>query len=217
MSDAPETTQRHARVLAELAELGMAIARDVQAEVLSAETPEEKARAAAVFPQVARAVRQTVALEAKLLRDLARHEREDRQDADREIARRIRQRKARVRLHMERAICEASAPDYDEDGPPEVVTMRLEDLRDRLDDDVLDADFAFRPFHEVIEALHRSLGLPPPMDLPAEEDEDDPDGDDPDDDDPEARAEHEPEVPELDPAPPLPRTWPDANPWRRSG
>ncbi|HEX7886166.1 MAG TPA: hypothetical protein VF474_09330, partial [Phenylobacterium sp.] len=161
MSNPAETSERHGRILAELAEIGMAIAREVQAGVLAAETPQARAEAAALFPQIARAVRQSVALEAKLQRDLARQDRADRQDADREVGTLIRRRKAQVRLHMQRAICAASAADHDQaaDGPPDEVMARLEDLRDRLDDEVLDADFALRPFHEVIETLHRSLGL----------------------------------------------------------
>ncbi len=205
MADAVEMTERHGKVLADLAEIGMTIAREVQGQVLAAETPEEKAKAAAAFPPVARAVRQCVALEAKLQRDLARQDREDRQEADREIGKLIRRRKAQVRMHMSRAICNAfpealEQDEEDDDGPPDEIRMRFEDLRDRLDDDVLDADFALRPFHEVIEVLHRSLGLDPP-DLPPDED------DDPDEDE----APEDPEPPPSDLAPP------DlADPWRHA-
>ena len=196
-------TERHGKVLADLAEIGMTIAREVQGQVLAAQTPEEKAKAAAGFPPVARAVRQCVALEAKLQRDLARQDREERQEADREIGKLIRRRKAQVRMHMSRAICnafpEALDQDEDDDGPPDEIRMRFEDLRDRLDDDVLDADFALRPFHEVIEVLHRSLGLDPP-DHPADEDED------------EAPEDPEPEPPDLAP-PDLAMT----DPWRHAG
>ena len=206
MSDAAEMTERHGRVLADLAEIGMAIAREVQAGVLAAETPAAKAEAAALFPPVARAVRQCVALEAKLRRDLARQDREARQEADREIAHAIRRRKAQVRLHMHRAICNAFPEALEEDdgeGPPDEILMRFEDLRDRLDDEVLDADFALRPFHEVIEGLHRSLKLPPPQILADEEDPDDPDEDDPEAGDPE----------ESPPPEDLART----DPWRHAG
>jgi hypothetical protein len=176
MANTAEMTERHGKVLADLAEIGMCIAREVQGQVLAAETPEEKARAAAAFPPVARAVRQTVALEAKLRRDQARQDREDQDEANRQIAGAIRRRKAQVRMHMQRAICNAfpDALDEDDDGPPDDILLRFEDLRDRLDDEILDADFALRPFHEVIAGLHRSLKLPPPEDL-AEEADDDPD------------------------------------------
>ena len=196
-------TERHGKVLADLAEIGMCIAREVQGQVTAAETPEAKAQAAAQFPPVARAVRQTVALEAKLRRDQARQDREDRDEANREIAHAIRRRKAQVRMHMQRAIFnafpDALDEDDDEDGPPDEILLRFEDLRDRLDDEILDADFALRPFHEVIAGLHRSLGLPPPEDL-AEDDGDGEDGD--------------PEPPPPEPPPPdLALT----DPWRHAG
>jgi len=171
MEDAAEMTERHGRILAELAEIGMAIARDLQVQALEAETPEAKARAAAAFAPVARAVRQSLALEAKLARDLARHEREELQAADRDLAARLRKRKTRVRLHMQRAICNAFA---DAETGDEVM-MRLEDLRDRLDDDLLEADFAERPFHEVIATLHRALGMDPSDFGPPDGFDDDPD------------------------------------------
>ncbi|HEX7884806.1 MAG TPA: hypothetical protein VF474_02415, partial [Phenylobacterium sp.] len=88
------------------------------------------------------------------------------------------------------------------DGPPDEVMARLEDLRDRLDDEVLDADFALRPFHEVIETLHRSLGLPPPTRMADDDDltdwTDDPDGDP--DDDPDPGDAHDPPPPTIAPA-----------------
>ncbi|HEX7886340.1 MAG TPA: hypothetical protein VF474_10220, partial [Phenylobacterium sp.] len=90
------------------------------------------------------------------------------------------------------------------DGPPDEVMARLEDLRDRLDDEVLDADFALRPFHEVIETLHRSLGLPPPTDMADEAGQGEPT--DPDDD-PDPGDAHDP---------PPPTIAPTAGPWRGS-
>jgi len=86
--------------------------------------------------------------------------------------------------------------------------MRFEDLRDRLDDEILDADFALRPFHEVIEGLHRSLDLPPP-EVAADEEEAGGEGeaDDGEDDDP-----LDPDLPPEPPPPDL--SQPD--PWRSS-
>lgn len=72
MSEAEPHTERHAAILAELAEIGMVMARGLREEVETAETPEAKARAVAAFPRVARAVRQTLALEARFRRDAAR-------------------------------------------------------------------------------------------------------------------------------------------------
>lgn len=72
MVDLAEMTARHARILAELSELGMGLARAARADAETAETPEHRARAAMVFQRVSRSVRQSVALEAKLVRDAGR-------------------------------------------------------------------------------------------------------------------------------------------------
>jgi len=195
MFDAEAMTERHALILTELAGIGMAIARELQAQVLEAETPEARAKAAASFPQVARAVRQSLALEARLRRDLVRDVREMQRDAERELDRRLRRRKTRVRMFMQRAICNACP---DRDAPDDEALARLEDLRDRLDDDLLEPDFADMPFPEAIALLHRALGMDPP-DFGPEPLDDDP-GDDPDGepDDPEA---HDPAPPEAAPEP----------------
>jgi len=50
--------------------------------------------------------------------------------------------------------------------------MRLEDLRDRLDDDLLDAAFAERPVEDILADLHIELGLQLP-DFALDEPEDD--------------------------------------------
>ena len=168
--------ERHGRILAELAEIGMAIARGLQAQALEAESSEAKAQAVAAFPRVARAVRQTLALEARLQRDARREAAEVRGEAARDLALRLRRRKALVRTWMQRAIANHTPDDDD------TIHMRLEDLRDRLDDDLLDADFADRPVEDLIIELHFSLGLTPPDFAFA--DQDDPDPDDGDGDPP---------------------------------
>lgn len=173
MSTTEDMHDRHATILAELAEIGMVIARDLRAEVETAETPEAKARAVAAFPRVARAVRQTLALEARFRRDAARDAVEEHERVNREMVSHIRRRKAQVRMWMQRAICEETPDDI------ETAEVRLHDLYERLDDQVLDEDFALAPFQQVIAYLHRELGLAPPTF--GEADEDDPDDDDPDD------------------------------------
>jgi len=159
MADAPDMTERHAAILAELAEIGMTIARGLQAQVLAAETPEATAQAVAAYPRVARAVRQSLALEARLKRDARRAAVEVEAHARRELDLRIRRRKALVRAEMRRAIGDATPDDDDE-----LFHDRIEDLRERLDTDLLDADFADRPLEEVIADLCIQLGLAPPDD-----------------------------------------------------
>lgn len=182
MSEAEPHTERHAAILAELAEIGMAMARGLREEVETAETPEAKARAVAAFPRLARAVRQTLALEARFRRDAAR----DRLAADERVATEmtghIRRRKAQVRMWMQRAICQETPDDK------ETAEARLYDLYERLDDAVLEEDFALAPFPQVIAYLHRELGLTPPTFGDADDDggdDDENEDDDPDDDAPE--------------------------------
>lgn len=167
-----EHTERHAAILAELAEIGMVIARELRAEVETAETPEAKARAVAAFPRIARAVRQTLALETRFRRDATRDVVEARERVNREMADHIRRRKIQVRTWMQRAICEETPDDI------ETAEVRLYDLYERLDDRVLDEDFALAPFQAVIAHLHRELGLSPPA---FGEDDDDDADDDPED------------------------------------
>jgi len=161
MSATPDMAQRHTTTLTELTEIAMVMARGLRTDLETAETPEAKARAVAAFPAVARAVRQCVALEAKLQRDQARQAREETQAFERDRSKRLRTRKAQVRLHMERAIANAFADDG-EDGLGDEAMTRLDDLHERLDGDLLDPDFADLPFHEVIATLHRALGMDPP-------------------------------------------------------
>src|SRR5215218_9053697 len=70
--------ERQDRILGELSELGLALARDLQARALAAETVAEAADLGLAFQRVALSVRQALALEAKLERD--------RQAAERELA-----------------------------------------------------------------------------------------------------------------------------------
>lgn len=76
MFNPADMAERHGRILAELAELGLGFARDASRDAAQAETPEERARAALVFQRVSRSVRQCLALEAKLAREAGREARE---------------------------------------------------------------------------------------------------------------------------------------------
>ncbi len=96
MLNPTDMAERHALILAELSELGMGFARDARRDAEAAETPEERARAALVFQRVSRSIRQSLALEAKLVRDARREERDAaREDAER---RRDQTRERRQRL-----------------------------------------------------------------------------------------------------------------------
>lgn len=202
MRSADAMHEHHEQVLVELTEIGMGIARGLRDEVMAAETPEAKARAAAAYPRIARAVRQCLALETRFRRDAAREALEAegrRQKAD---ALRLRRRIARVRLVVQQAIQDETPND------DETVETRLTDLYERLDDDVLDEDFVLAPFPEVVADIHRQLGLSPPALGDAEEDADEdpePDDDDPEDD--EAAFDAAPSPPSATPEPPPPEPY----------
>jgi hypothetical protein len=190
MSSHSDNDARRGAVLAELAEIGMAMARGLRDEMEAAETPETKARAMAGFTKIARTVRQCVALEARLERDAARAAVEAQAREDGHLQRRIRRRKAHVTRWIQRAICNDA---QDDDEGDDLAAERMEDLRERLDENLLDADFADRPLGEVVALLCADLGLDPDRILgdkgedpedPDEEPEDDPGEGDPPPDDP---------------------------------
>jgi hypothetical protein len=159
MSLAVEPTERRDRILTELSELGLDIARDLHARALAAETPEAAGELALAFQRVSRSVRQTLALEAKLERDRARQDREDRADAAREHTTRIHRRRTQVRLAVERAIWTEAEGDEAE--------RLVDDLDDLLDERVLDDDFDATPLDAQIDRIRADLGLPTLADTPA--------------------------------------------------
>ena len=76
MSNIPEALDREDAMLAELAELDLALARHVQACAMAAEDPHVVSELARGYQRVARSLRQTLALKAQLKRDLADNARE---------------------------------------------------------------------------------------------------------------------------------------------
>ena len=84
MYDAVEVMERHGRVLARLTELGLALAERARAQALAAMDGEAPpvAELGLTFHRISRSVRQSIALEAKLVRDAARAEREAAAEAE---------------------------------------------------------------------------------------------------------------------------------------
>jgi hypothetical protein len=151
-------TERHLRMLAELGEIGMDLAREVRRQALdrTGEAP-PAADLALTFSRIARAVRQTVALEAKLAEGPS--ERARLSVADRwRSARRKRQVKEIVA-----AVIDDEAGEYDVDG-------LHEQLQERLDDGDEEADFADRPIGELVARICRDLGVTPDWSLFEDED-----------------------------------------------
>lgn len=169
-------TERHARILARLAELGVALAERVCEDALAAEDPEQRARLAKAFHSVSRSVRQNLALEARLVREQARAEDEasrararalalgqdaaDDDDPAEDLsehydAERIARRKDEARRAVQRLIWserESELPDQD----------YLTDLLDqRLDLYACSPTYGLDPLDEHIAELCGALGLRP--------------------------------------------------------
>jgi hypothetical protein len=153
--------ERHLTTLQELAEIGMDLARDVRAKALdTAPAPAEPARAdyGLMFSRIARAVRQTLALEAKLAED--RDARDKRSQAE-QARRRGLQRKSIVRRVVEQAI-EAESDGTDRED-------LLDDFHERFEYED-DLGFADRPIAEHVARICRDLGVTPDWSLWADED-----------------------------------------------
>jgi hypothetical protein len=159
-------TARHVRMLQELAEIGMNVARAVGRQVLAEPEPAEPAGTAhpeLVLTRIARCVRQTVALEARLTADYrawaakssaeqaaALAERAERAEAAE--ARRRERRKAQVERAAKTVIEGATRPDD--------YHYRLRDVKEWLWDSDDDADFADRPIGEIIARICADLDIP---------------------------------------------------------
>ena len=129
MATMMEKQQRQDRILAELSELGLALARDLQACALAADDVAMKSELGLAFQRVSRAVRQTLALEAKLERDRLRDARDAQADAIQVRENRGERRKAQVRLAVKRCVLDVYQG-FDADN-------LLNDLEERLEEDGL--------------------------------------------------------------------------------
>jgi hypothetical protein len=170
VTDEVEMVQRHARMLARLSELGLTLVERVHEQALAAEDAKSAAELGLAFHRISRTVRQTIALEAKLVRDAARAEREaSAQVADlrKSVLRdpvRIVRRKAAVQEAVERIIWnerEGEEADY-----------LLDLLEERLTIAGWDDDFGLEPLEDHIARLCADFGLPVPDGEPPDDDDD---------------------------------------------
>jgi hypothetical protein len=146
---------RHLRNLEELAEIGMDLARTVQRQAHEqAATDAGAADLGLTFSRIARAVRQTVALEARLAED---HRAQVAARRAKDTHTRAARRRREVKAIVGQAI-EADADDSD-------VENLLLDLEERLADRDEDADFADRPIGELVARICRDLGVTPDWSL----------------------------------------------------
>ena len=154
-----DPTGRQMLMLQELAELGMDLARTVRARAVEqGPSLEAGPDLGLMFSRIARAVRQTLALEAKLYQD--RQARHDKARAERAVETRLRgiRRKAKAVEIVERVV----------EREPDAERL-LDALDERLEDED-DTDFADRPLGELVARICRDLGVAPDWDLWADED-----------------------------------------------
>jgi hypothetical protein len=155
MATSSDKRARQERILAELSELGLALARDLQARALAAQDVAEASELGLAFHRVSRSVRQTLALEAKLERDAQRADREDLADAVRARTARADRRRAQVRIAVERCV-------WSEADGPEAERL-LHELDDRLEEAALSDDFTGEdPVDVHIARICAELGVEPP-------------------------------------------------------
>ena len=195
---AQEMAERQGRMLAELAELTLGAARELQGRLVAAETPSEAAELGLAFQRVSRSLRQTLLLEAKLAKEARAAEREQAAEAERAREEGFRERKSRLREAVTREIAE-TCESLEE---AEELATAAEAM---LDGYVRDPELAGASLEALNEALCHDLGL----DEPAHDEADDGD-DDADDrgdlDETESAGDEAPKdgPPDPDPAPAAP-------------
>jgi hypothetical protein len=153
MSSPAEMAERQGRMLAELAELGLALARELQARALSAEAPQETAHLAEAFHRISRSVRQSLALEAKLTRESVRDARDQREHQVRATAARRAARKALLCEAVERAI-------WDEVEAPETAAPIYRDVAHFVEREAESETFLDEPVEAQVARIREALGVP---------------------------------------------------------
>jgi hypothetical protein len=139
-------------MLAELAGLDLSLARHVHACAMTTEDPSEVADLARAYQRIARSLRQSLALHARLKRDRERGERETPPTPTPACdPARVAERKAQLRTAARRAVW----AEYESEPDEALECFRL--IERRLDlDEVSDHD----PLDDHVVRVCRSLGLP---------------------------------------------------------
>ena len=143
---------RHAATLARVAEAAERLAMKHADRALAADDPEVEACATAAFHRATRSLRQCLALEAKLVRDAARFEREARLDVSRAERARSERHKAHVKKAVERLI-------WTEAETTEIAERLCDELDDLLDIEEFSDAFAEEPVEAHVVRLCAELGV----------------------------------------------------------
>ena len=166
---ADERGERHRRMLAELAELGMRLARSlgelvearVEHEKKTADAPSHSKDAAAAFDKMAQTVRRTLALEAKLAEEVkARREKLTSECAERRASRAA-AHKAAVDEAIVFGLHDAWAADCPDEEYHDLCDRLLEDAQEYLGDADEMRGYLDRPVGETVARLCAALGLDP--------------------------------------------------------
>lgn len=153
MSHTPDISEtRQGMILAQLAGLGVSIARDLEQRACAAKTNEEAVSLAGAFHKVARSVRATLALEMKLVRDQQVLLRDFAADMARRRKEEVATRRNDVRLTVEEAIWR--------EFPEHEAYDELRDvLRELLDEETGLSTFLNEPADVQVQRLKGKLGL----------------------------------------------------------
>ena len=152
MQTAEQMAERHAAMLARLADAAERLAMMHAERALSCDDPKIEASATASFHRAARSARQCLALEAKLLRDAVEGAREARQRADFIAFAQTETRKLQLKATTERLIwTEAEDKDHAE--------RLCDELDDLLEAEALTDPFTTEDLAAQVARLCKALGL----------------------------------------------------------
>ena len=175
MLDALNITEEEALGLAELAQHDLALARDFARRAQAAEDADEASRLARSYQRAARSYRQTLALKARLKRDLAAAAQVQAatpkpRPGGAAVARRIGElRTALLRLAWDEAERAETEPDETEgDGPDdalatatELFAFRRPDIEGAINEACFKADFCEAPLDDDVARLALDQGFAP--------------------------------------------------------
>jgi hypothetical protein len=139
--------------LDELAEIGMKAARLVGVRADNAGPEEDVNALAMAYARAARAVRQCVLLQAKIVKDLRDGDRADRTGAEKSEAERREDRKTQVENLVYRKAERVHGDDHD------AIETLMNEACERLDDEDLHGDLMGTPVAVLVEEISRELGL----------------------------------------------------------
>jgi hypothetical protein len=160
MSDT-QTLDQDEVMLARIAELDLSLAEKLHACAMAAEDPAEIASLARAYQKAARSLRQSLALKAKLKRDLANDARDETNRRERERSRQVHHRRSRI----EAAVSHLIWNEAENEREAEKLDSELSDL---LDIEALGEDFLTEPLEIQIIRLCKALEINPPQAEPAE-------------------------------------------------